>query len=70
MRWVVGSGALVAAVLAPVRWPLRLGLLALGASELITAGARYCPVNEMLGLDTTGEGLKSELRSTAESLVE
>jgi hypothetical protein len=70
VRWMVGAGALVAGMLAPVRLPWRLGLLALGASNLITAGTRYCPVNEMLGMNTTAEGLKSEISSAAQSLVE
>ncbi len=68
--WIVGTGALMAGVFAPLRLPLRLGLLAFGASELITASTRYCPVNEMLGVNTTGEGLKSDLKSAAQSLVE
>ena len=70
VRWMIGAGALVAGMLAPVRLPWRLGLLVLGASNLITAGTRYCPVNEMLGMNTTGEGLKSEISSAAQSLVE
>jgi len=70
VRWIVGAGALVAGMLAPVRLPWRLGLLALGASNLITAGTRYCPMNEVLGVNTTGEGLASEMRSAAQSLAE
>ncbi|HVV73251.1 MAG TPA: DUF2892 domain-containing protein [Verrucomicrobiae bacterium] len=70
LRWILGTGALVAGVLAPSRLPVRLTLLAFGAGELLTAGMRYCPVNEMLGVNTAGEGLKSEISSAAHSLVE
>lgn len=70
VRWIVGAGALVAGAVAPLRLPWRIGLLAFGAAELITAGSRYCPVNEMLGRNTTGEGVKAELRSVAESAAE
>lgn len=70
IRWMVGAGALMAGLIAPLNRSWRIGLLAFGASELFTAGARYCPVNELLGVNTAPEGLKSEVRSTAKSLAE
>lgn len=70
IRWMVGSAALVAGVLAPIRLPWRISLLALGASNLFSAGTRYCPVNEILGVNTATQDLKEEVRSAAQSLAE
>jgi hypothetical protein len=70
IRWILGGAALAAGLLYPVRLPWRLALLGFGASELFTAGTRYCPVNEVLGVNTAGEGLKEEIHSAAQSLVE
>jgi len=70
LRWILGTGAIVTSVLAPARLPLRLALLAFGATELLTAGTRYCPVNELIGVNTAAEGVGPELRSAAHSLVE
>ncbi len=60
----------MAGLMARARLPLRLGLLVLGASNLFSAGTRYCPVNEMLGVNTAREGLKEEVQSAAHSLAE
>ncbi len=69
IRWVLGSGALVAGLTVPLRLPWRLGLLAFAATELLTAGTRYCPVNQVLGINTAPEGLKSEIKSVAQAAV-
>ncbi len=68
-RWILGTGALVAGLIAPVRRSWRIGLLAFAATELVTAGTRYCPVNQALGVNTAAEGLKSEVKSLAESAL-
>ncbi len=69
LRWVIGSGALAAGLLGRFSWPWRVGLLLVGATDLITASTRYCPLNEALGVNTAAEGLKSELRSAVESVA-
>lgn len=43
LRWVVGGTAAVAALTVKVPLGLKIGLLVLGAAELITASVRYCP---------------------------
>ena len=68
-RWILGGGAVIASLVAPVRLPWRIGLLLFGASELMTAGTRYCPLNEALGINTAPEELGSDLRSTARSIA-
>lgn len=43
---------LAAAAFAPVGRSWRLGLMALGAMEVITGALRYCPVSHALGINT------------------
>jgi len=69
-RFVLGGGALVAGLFGGLRLPWRLLLLGFGASELITASTRYCPLNEALGVNTAREGLKPEIEAAAHSLAE
>lgn len=70
VRWALGGAAIVAGLFAPVRIGWRIGLLAFGVSEFLTAGSRYCPVNDALGVNTLGEGVKSGLRAGVEALTE
>ncbi len=52
MRWILGAGALVAGVAAPLPKGWRFGLLSFAAGQLITAATQYCPVNQALGINT------------------
>jgi hypothetical protein len=51
-RWILGASAILAALMTPMARGWRLGLLAFGAAQLITAASSYCPLNEALGIDT------------------
>lgn len=51
-RFVLGSAAIVAALVGRLPRAWRIALLTLGAAEFTTATTRYCPVNELLGVDT------------------
>jgi len=52
LRFGLGSGALAFALLRPMQKRARLATLIFGASELLTATARYCPISQMLGVNT------------------
>ncbi len=52
IRWVLGAGALVASLTAPLPRGWRWGLMSFAASELLTAATQYCPVNQALGINT------------------
>jgi hypothetical protein len=54
-RWVLGAGALIAAVAAPLPRGWKFGLLSFAATELLTAATQYCPVNRALGINTSRE---------------
>ncbi len=64
MRWVLGTAAAVTALLAPLPKSWRLGLLAFSATEFLTAGTRYCPLNKALGVDTTDSESLTEKAKT------
>jgi hypothetical protein len=57
-RWIVGAGALITAIAAPLPRGWRFGLLSFAASELITAASQYCPLNHALGINTNPENLR------------
>lgn len=52
LRFLVGGSAIAAALAGRMPVGVKLGLLIVGAMELVTASAEYCPVNELLGMDT------------------
>ena len=62
-RWILGTGALVAALTARLPRGWKLGLLSFAATELITAATQYCPVNRALGIDTRRERIAEAVRS-------
>jgi hypothetical protein len=53
-KFRLGAGAvlLAAAAFAPLSRGWRIGLAALGAAELTTGAMRYCPVSQLLGINT------------------
>jgi len=65
MRWILGVGTLVAGVAAPLPKGWRIGLLGFAASELITAAAQYCPLNQALGIDTNPDRIQKTTRAAA-----
>jgi hypothetical protein len=52
IRYAVGTGALAAGLFAPISRGWRMAAFALATSELLTATTRYCPLNQMLGINT------------------
>ncbi len=68
-RWILGSAALLAGLAAPLPKSWRIGLLAFGATEFLTAGSQYCPVNQLLGINTRRGEFKELVRKTAEALL-
>ncbi len=68
MRWILGTAALVTAFTAPLPKGWRISLLAFGATEFLTAGSRYCPMNELLGVDTRKGAIRHAIKTVA-SLV-
>jgi len=52
MRWIIGAGALAAALLAPLPRAWRWGAALLAVSGLSTAATRYCPVSAAMGRNT------------------
>ena len=51
-RLGAGAALLAVAAFAPVSRGWKIGLSILGASELITGSLRYCPVSQVLGINT------------------
>ena len=51
-RLGAGTALLAAAAFAPLSRGWRIGLAAFGAAELITGSTRYCPVSNLLGINT------------------
>jgi hypothetical protein len=47
-----GVALLAAAAFAPIGRGWKIGLAVLGAAEVITGTTRYCPVSQMLGINT------------------
>ena len=56
-RFILGGAFLAAGLLGPFRAPWRVALLALAATELLTASSQYCPMNQALGINTNREAL-------------
>ena len=56
MRWIVGTGALAAALLAPLPKAWRWGAVVLAVTNLSTAATRYCPVSAAVGRNTAKAG--------------
>jgi hypothetical protein len=54
-RFIAGGALLAMAFGSRLRAPWRIAALVLGASELITATTRYCPMNAFIGVDTNRE---------------
>lgn len=65
LRWVLGGTAALAALTTKIPLGLKIGLLVVGPAELITASARYCPLNQALGIDTN----KQNPREAAETAL-
>ncbi len=65
MRWILGAGALVAGVVAPLPKGWRIGLIGFAAGELITAAAEYCPLNQALGINTSPDRIKKATKAAA-----
>ena len=51
-RFVLGAVLLLAGLLAPVTMTWRIVLLVIAAIALVTATARFCPANAILGINT------------------
>lgn len=51
-RLAAGTALLATAAFAPLSRGWRIGLAALGVAELITGSTRYCPVSQLLGINT------------------
>ena len=60
---------LVAGALLPLKPRGRFSLLMLGATNLLTASTRYCPLSEALGVNTAPHGLGSDLKAAAEAVT-
>jgi hypothetical protein len=56
IRWIVGAGALAAALTGRWRLAARAGAFALAATEFTTAATRFCPLNSVLKLNTNRAG--------------
>ena len=55
IRFIAGGALLATALTANIGVPWKFLALVLGASELLTATTRHCPLNSMLGIDTNRE---------------
>lgn len=55
IRFVVGVVLLIVGLLAPMDMTWRIVAVVIGAIALITAFAKFCPINAMLGVDTSKE---------------
>jgi hypothetical protein len=65
LRFAAFGAALVFALFAPIRLRWRLGALSVAASEFITGSNQYCPINDLLGIDTLHK--RRRLRPGAEA---
>ncbi|HEX2099953.1 MAG TPA: DUF2892 domain-containing protein [Candidatus Synoicihabitans sp.] len=52
VRLIAGTALLAAAAFAPVSRGWRIGLAAFGVAEILTGSIRYCPVSQLLGVNT------------------
>jgi hypothetical protein len=69
-RFIVGAAAMIAGATAPLPKSWKLGLIAFGATELITASTRYCPLNDALGINTQRGELIERTKSAVKDAVE
>lgn len=56
IRIGVGTALLAAAAFAPVSRGWRIGLGVFGAAEILTGALRYCPVSQLVGVNTCSDG--------------
>ncbi len=56
LRLAAGTALLAAAAFAPLGRGWRIGLAAAGVAELVTGAIRYCPISQLLGVNTCREG--------------
>ena len=68
LRLILGAGALLACLAAPMRRSWKIGLLTFAASELLTGTTRYCPVNEALGINTSRRPLTRVVKGAIHAL--
>jgi hypothetical protein len=52
LRLAAGTALLATAAFAPLSRGWRIGLATLAVAELATGAARYCPVSQLLGINT------------------
>jgi hypothetical protein len=52
VRAVIGAGFLIAAIFATVDPAWRIAFAAIAAVAFFTVTTRYCPFNQLIGLDT------------------
>lgn len=52
LRAVVGTGFLIAAIFATVHPAWRIAFATIAAVAFFTVATRYCPLNQLIGLDT------------------
>lgn len=71
IRMGLGLGALTVGVFGRLNKPLRATALVFGAMELFTAASRYCPVSDLLGVNTCKpeERAEIELEKTENELA-
>ncbi len=55
-RFAIGAGTGIAALTVPMSTWKRVALGAVAAAEITTAAVRYCPVNQVIGVDNCPEG--------------
>lgn len=69
-RWILGTSAVLAGLFAPLPKSWRISLLGVGAAQLVTAAAQYCPANQILGIDTQhAEAAKEVVRGVAHAAI-
>jgi hypothetical protein len=68
VRWSFGSLALVLGLFGP--WPKawRTFLVLAGATDLLTAGTGYCPINQALGVNTRRDTLSEAAKKAKETI--
>ncbi len=68
LRLACGTSAVLAALVIPLPKSWKIGLLTLGATELLTATTRYCPLNHALGVNTKYQRLTDAARQVADNI--
>lgn len=66
VRIGMGIATLALGLFGPLGRGARIASLIIGATELITGATRYCPVNQLLGLNTC----QPDFREAAEEAME